>query len=44
LTFNIRLSVLRKIFGLKGEEIRGDWKTVQNEFYDFHFFAKCFFG
>jgi hypothetical protein len=36
--------VPRKIFGLKGEEIRGDCKNLQNEFYDFHFFARCFLG
>jgi hypothetical protein len=30
--------VLRKIFGLKGDDVTGDWRRSQNEkFYDLYF-------
>lgn len=36
-------SELRKIFGLKREEIRGDWRKLHcEEFYDFHFLPDVF--
>jgi hypothetical protein len=39
------MRVLRKIFGLQRDEIRGDWRKLHNEeFCDFYFLPDVFLG